>query len=59
MTEVKFYRKNHIITDLDGKIVFEGAFKDGKNEYPSVNAAKRKSRDLQQQHGQGCLRVKS
>ena len=59
MTEVKYYRKNHVITTADGKVVFTGTFKDKKGEYTSINAAKRESRKLQSVHGQGCLRVVS
>lgn len=58
MQEVKFYRKGHIITDVEGKVVFEGTFKHGQATYPSINAAKRESRKLQALHGQGCLRRK-
>jgi hypothetical protein len=59
MTEVKFYRKGHIITDAEDNLVFEGTFKVGKKEYASINAAKRKSRELQKLHGKGCLRKKA
>ena len=52
----KFYRKGHIITDIDGNVVFEGKFRAGKAEYPSISAAKRQSRKLQAQYGKGSLR---
>ena len=59
MTEVKFYRKDHVITDIDGKVIFTGSYKVHAGEFASINAAKRKSRSLQLQHGQGCLRVRT
>jgi hypothetical protein len=57
MAVVKFYRKGHIITNLKGDVVFTGTFANG--EYPSINAAKRESRKLQELYGAGCLRRKS
>jgi hypothetical protein len=57
MTEVKYYRKEHVITDLNGKVIFTGTYKVKAGEFVSINAAKRKSRQLQEQYGQGCLRV--
>ena len=57
MTEVKFYRKDHVITDVSGKVIFTGTFHNGA--FTSINAAKRESRKLQQQHGHGSLRVRT
>jgi hypothetical protein len=59
MTEVKFYRKGHIITDADGNVVFTGSFKTKDGEFASINAAKRKSRELQAGLPPGSLRVKT
>jgi hypothetical protein len=59
--EVLFYRNLHIIRDANDKIIFEGTYKakiDGAMcDVASINAAKRESRKLQAEHGQGCLRV--
>lgn len=59
MSAVQYYRKNHVITDVEGKVIFTGQFKDGEHTYPSINAAKRESRKLQAVSGPGSLRVKS
>ena len=59
MQEVKFYRKDHVITDVDGKTIFTGTFRVKAGEYTSINAAKRESRRLQEKHGQGSLRVRN
>lgn len=58
MAEVLYYRKKHIITDVDGKVVFTGTIGSGEAERPSINAAKRKSRELQAASGPGSLRVR-
>lgn len=61
-TEVLFKRKNHIITTVGGNVIFIGTcnrtLMDG-TQVPSINAAKRESRRLQEIHGHGCLRVQS
>lgn len=58
MAEIKYYRKNHIITDVDGKVIFEGTIGSGEEQRPSINAAKRESRRLQAASGPGSLRVR-
>ena len=63
MTEVLYIRKKHIIHAADGSgVVFTGTcnrgLRDG-TQVPSINAAKRASRKLQQKYGQGCVRVDS
>jgi len=64
-TEVKFYRKNHIIHNANGMglgtVVFTGKAQRVINgaDSPSINAAKRESRRLQEIHGHGCLKVVS
>ena len=61
MSEIKFYRKNHVIRDTDNNVVFTGTyrakFKGIVQDIASINAAKRQSRKLQSVHGAGCLRV--
>ena len=53
--EILFNRKKHLIHDAsNGEIVFEG--KDFKGK-PSINAAKRKSRELQAQNHPFCVKV--
>jgi len=54
--EAKFIRKGHIIRDAaTGNTFFEGV--DNTTGFSSINAAKRKSRELQPQLGDGTLRV--
>ena len=59
MKEAQYTRKNHIISDVDGNVVFEGK----TNGVSSINAAKRESRRLQLDAdgklGLGTLRVRS
>jgi hypothetical protein len=58
--EVKFHRKNHLIIEVaTGNVVFEGKFHVKAGTFSSINAAKRHSRKLQEEHGLGCLRVVS
>lgn len=57
--EIKYYRKNHIITDTDGNVVFKGTFTSDKVVYASISAAKRESRKLQALHGMGCVALRS
>ena len=53
--EILFLRKNHVIVDAsNGNVVFEGTDRHGN---PSINAAKRKSRELQAQHHPFCVKV--
>lgn len=53
--KVLFLRKKHIIADASsGEIIFEG--KDFKG-MPSINAAKRKSRELQASNHAFCVKV--
>ena len=54
----QFTRKDHVITDMAGEVVFTGKVRFGTSEYASINAAKRKSRELQGSDlGFGILRV--
>ena len=54
----EFVRKDHVIKDMSGEVVFTGKVRFGTNEYASINAAKRKSRELQGSDlGLGILRV--
>jgi hypothetical protein len=59
--EPKFFRKQHVIRDADSNIIFEGAFKAKVNgsvvDVPSINAAKRKMRELVEANGHGSGRV--
>jgi len=58
MVKQEYIRKAHIITTMDGKVVFTGRVRLGKNEFASINAAKRESRKLQfPTLGNGLLRV--
>lgn len=57
MNEVKYTRKYNIIKDADGTVIFVGTYTDKGQKYPSINAAKRESRRLQEEHGRGCVRV--
>ena len=53
--QILFHRKNHLIVDAsNGEIVFEGLDRNGN---PSINAAKRKSRELQANNHPFCVRV--
>jgi len=55
--EQKYIRKGHIIRDMAGKVIFTGMWGSKKN-IPSINAAKRESRYLQNANlGRGLLRV--
>lgn len=56
-TEIMFIRKYNLIKDIHGTVVFIGTYTDRGNTYPSINAAKRESRRLQEIHGQGCVRT--
>lgn len=51
----EYIRKDHIITDMSGKVVFTGQFLRGQKPSPSINAAKRESRKLQTGKGTGGL----
>lgn len=54
----EFVRKDHIIRDMAGKVVFTGMFTRRSTQHPSINAAKRESRKLQgTMLGCGLLRV--
>ncbi len=54
----EYIRRDHIITDMTGEVVFTGTRKIGKGERTSINAAKRESRRLQGSDlGSGILRV--
>lgn len=56
--EQQFTRKDHVIKDMAGKVVFTGSFGEGRLKRPSINAAKRESRKLQgSRSGCGILRV--
>jgi hypothetical protein len=55
--EVLFIRKNHVITDTSGNVVFEGKYQVKAGTFSSINAAKRRVRELQDEHGQGSVRV--
>ena len=61
MTEVRFTRKGNIIKNLDGTIEYIGTYTEtwrgSKNKYPSINAAKYRSRELQEKYGKGCVKV--
>ena len=57
--EVFYLRDAHMIHDVDGNVVFEGKYRVKAGTFPSINAAKRKSRELQNNMGQGCVRVVS
>lgn len=53
----EFVRKDHVIKDMKGGVVFTGNVP-GRNDLASINAAKRKSRELQGSSlGLGVLRV--
>jgi len=52
----KYFRKDNIIKDTDGNVVFIGLYVFNDLQYASNNAAKRKSRKLQAAEGP-CLRV--
>jgi len=58
MKDIKFNRKNHLIIDMNGNVVFTGEAQRTINgaKFPSNNAAKRESVRLQAMHGQGCVR---
>lgn len=54
----QYVRKDHVIKDMKGKVVFTGKVKVGNAERASINAAKRESRKLQGSNlGSGILRV--
>ena len=53
--KILFIRKNHLIFNQKHELIFEGTCHNGK--HPSINAAKRKSRELQNEHGQGCVAI--
>ena len=56
--ELQYTRKNHVITDTSGEVVFTGTVGQGEFVRPSINAAKRESRRLQGTAlGRGILRV--
>ena len=56
--EQEFTRKDHVIKDMAGKVIFTGKQGTNKNAPPSINAAKRESRRLQGERlGCGLLRV--
>jgi len=56
-----FTRKDHIITDESGKVVFTGIVKIGGKEFASINKAKRESHRLQMESdkrlGAGTVKV--
>ena len=57
MKAQQFVRKDHVIKDMKGKVVFTGTVP-GKPKQVSINAAKRESRKLQGANlGTGLLRV--
>ena len=40
MKEAQFFRKDHVIKDANGKVVFTGIVKIGGKEFASINKAK-------------------
>lgn len=63
MKEAQFFRKDHVIKDANGKVVFTGIVKIGGKEFASINKAKAESRRLQMESdkalGRGTVRLAS
>lgn len=54
----EYVRRDHVITDMKGNIVFTGMVRRSDGTDSSINAAKRESRKLQGDNlGCGILRV--
>jgi len=58
VTNQQYVRKGHVIKNMAGDVVFTGSHGAGEKKRPSINAAKRHSRELQGSRlGCGLLRV--